>query len=243
MSNVHDAVAEVGDQIFRVHTPVAEIPGGFSFNQYLVVDDGEALLFHTGPRAIAPRVIEAVNHVVGLERLRYIGFSHVEADECGGLNQLLAAAPNATPVCSAVGAMVQVNDLSDRPPRPMRDGDELELGRRRFRWIDAPHVPHGWDNGYLFEATTRSLLCGDLFTQGGMGEAPLADADVLDASEGFREALDYYAHAPHTVPTIERLAALEPDLLACMHGSAYRGDGAQLLARLAQSLRSAADRR
>jgi flavorubredoxin len=243
MSTIHDAVAEVGDQIYRIHTPVTEIPGGFSLNQYLLVDEGEALLFHTGPRALARRVIEAVDHVVGLDRLKFIGFSHVEADECGGLNALLAAAPNAVPVCSAVGAMVQVNDLSDRAPRPMHDGELLELGRRRFRWLDAPHVPHGWDNGYFFETTTETLLCGDLFTQGGTGNAPLADAEALKASEAFRQAFDYYAHAPHTVATLERLAALEPDLLACMHGSAHRGDGSALLGHLAQSLRAAAAER
>lgn len=228
-------VTEVAEGIFRIHTAVDAVPGGFSFNQYVVVDD-EALLFHTGPRALAPRVIESVAHVVRLDKLRYVGFGHVESDECGGLNAILAAAPHAVPLCGQVGAMTQVNDLADRPPRAMAHDEVLELGRRRLRWIDAPHVPHGWDNGYLFEETSRTLLCGDLFTQGGPGEQAVTEDDIVGPSEGFRQAMDYYAHAPQTKAVLERLAERSPELLACMHGAAYRGDGAGQLRRLAAAL-------
>lgn len=228
-------VHEIERGVYRLNTPVADIPGGFSFNQYLVVGD-EALLFHTGPRALAPLVIEAVRGVIDLARLRWIGFSHVEADECGGLNALLAAAPAATPVCSRVGAMVQVADLADRAPRAMADGELLDLGGHRLTWIDAPHVPHGWDNGFMFEATTRTLLCGDLFTQPGAGDEPVTESDVLAPSEAFRSVMDYYAHGPTTAATVRRLAELEPATLACMHGSAFRGGGGKLLGALADVL-------
>lgn len=225
----------VGDGIYRINTPVTELPGGFSFNQYLIVDD-HPLLFHTGPRALASSVIEAIEKVLPIEELRWIGMGHVEADECGGINPLLAAAPSAELVCSRIGAMTSMNDLADRPPRPLADGETLSLGRRELTWIDAPHVPHGWDNGYLFERTTATLFCGDLFTQGGPGDEPLVESDILTPSEEFRRAMDYYAHAPATAATLERLAELSPRTLACMHGSAWHGDGAELLTALSASL-------
>lgn len=225
----------VGDGIYRIHTPVTEIPGGFSFNQYLVVDD-EALLFHTGLRALAGPILEAVRSVVPLERLRWLGVSHFEADECGALNHLLAAAPNAQPVCSQIRATISIGDVADRPPRPLEDGEVLTLGRKRVRWIDAPFVPHGWDCGYMFEETTGALLCGDLFTQPGPGEAAVVEGDILGPSEAFRAAMDYFSHAPGTHETIGRLADLQPRILACMHGSAWRGDGKKLLQELGESL-------
>ncbi|MFW5925798.1 MAG: MBL fold metallo-hydrolase [Myxococcota bacterium] len=225
----------VGDGVYRIHTPVSEIPGGFSFNQYLVVDD-EALLFHCGLRALADPILEAIGSVVPIERLRWIGVSHMESDECGGLNRLLAAAPNAQPVCGQTGAMISMNDFADRPPRPLEDGEVLTLGGKRLRWIDAPFVPHGWDCGYLFEETGSTLLCGDFFTQPGTGEAPVVEGDILGPSEAFRARMDYFSHAPHTAATIGRLAGLEPELLACMHGSAWRGDGKTLLTELGEAL-------
>jgi flavorubredoxin len=230
-------VDEIAAGVFRISTPVppAAMPGGFSFNQYLLVDD-EPLLFHTGPRRLAPLVQEAIAHVMPLDRLRWISFAHVEADELGGLNALLAAAPAAHPVCGMVAAQVSIADLADRPPRALADGETIAIGRMRLRWIDAPHVPHGWENGYLFEETARTLLCGDLFTQPGTGGEPLVDGDILGPSEAFRGVMDYYAHAPHTRATIQRIAATEPVTLACMHGSAWRGDGASLLRELAVSL-------
>jgi flavorubredoxin len=212
---------------------------GFNFNQYLV-DDDEPLLFHTGPRGLFPLTAEAIGKIMPLERLRYVAFSHYEADECGSLNDFLAAAPAAVPVCSQVAAMVSVNDVAARPARALADGEVLRTGHRAFKWLDAPHVPHGWECGFMMELETRTMLCGDLFTQGGSGAEALTEGDILGPSEAFRQAMDYYAHAPRTGATLERLAREEPKVLACMHGSAWRGDGASLLRALARSLASPA---
>ena len=230
-TNLH----EIAPGIYRINTPL-DIPGGaFNFNQYLIADDAP-LVFHTGPRRMFPLVAEAIAKVLPLASIRYVAFSHVEADECGGLNQFLAAAPQAVPVCSQVAAMVSVNDLADRAARAMADGEVLSLGRHSLRWIDAPHVPHGWENGFMMETSTRTLLCGDLFTQGGNGAVALTESDILGPSEGFRQAMDYYAHAPQTAAVLEKLAREKPQVLACMHGSAWKGDGAGLLRSLAKTL-------
>ena len=214
---------EIAPGIYRINTPV-EIPGagGFSFNQYLVVDDAP-LVFHSGPRAMFPLVREAIERVLPLERLRYVGLSHFEADECGALNQFLAVAPQAEAVCSQIAAMVSVNDYADRPARALADGEVLDLGRHRLRWLDTPHMPHAWECGLMFDDSTRTFLCGDLFTQGGGGEVALTESDILGPSEAFRAPMDYFAHSPSTGAALERLAALEPETLACMHGSAWRG--------------------
>lgn len=232
-TNLH----EIAPGIYRINTPI-DIPGGpggFNFNQYLIADD-EPLLFHTGPRRMFPLVAEAIGKVVPLERLRYVAFSHFEADECGSLNDFLAAAPAAVPVCSQVAAMVSVNDVADRPARALADGEVLRIGRHALKWLDAPHVPHAWENGFMMELETRTLLSGDLFTQGGSGSVALTESDILGPSEAFRAPMDYYAHAPQTGATLERLARENPTTLACMHGSAWRGNGAALLRELARSL-------
>jgi flavorubredoxin len=237
ITNIHTGtnLHEVAPRIYRINTPL-DIPGGaFNFNQYLVAAD-EPLLFHTGPRKLFPMVAEAIGRVIPLERLRYVGFSHFEADECGSLADVLAAAPNAEPVCGAIAKMVSVDDVSPRPARGLADAEVLDLGSHKVRWFDAPHVPHGWENGFLMETETRTLLCGDLFTQGGRGEAPLTSADILGPSEAFRLQMDYYAHAPQTRAALERLARENPQVLACMHGSAWEGDGAMLLRALAEAL-------
>lgn len=230
-TNIH----EIAAGIYRINTPVNTPGGGFNFNQYLIADD-RPLLFHTGPRGLFPLVREAIAAVLPPERLRYIGFSHVEADECGALNQFLAMAPEAVPVCSRVAAMVSVNDIADRAPQALADGEALKLGNHTLRWFDTPHLPHGWECGYMFDGATRTLLCGDLFTQGGSGKDALVERDILEPSEGFRRAMDYYAHAPGTRAMLERLANESPATLACMHGSAWRGDGGALLRALAGSL-------
>lgn len=227
-------VQEIADNIFRINTPLP-IPGGFSFNQYLIVDDAP-LLFHTGPHKLFPLVREAMESVMPVNTLRYIGFSHYEADECGSLNEWLAAAPHAVPVCSHVAAMVSVNDIALREAHAMADGETVELGRHRVKWLDAPHLPHGWETGYLMEGSTQTLLCGDLFTQPGLGETALTEYDILEPSEGFRHAMDYFSHSTHTPALIEKLAAESPTTLACMHGSAWKGDGAQLLRSLGKRL-------
>ena len=228
-------INEVAAGIFRINTPLKEVLGGFSFNQYLVVDD-EPLLFHTGPRRLFPFVREAVQSAIPLAKLKYVAFSHFEADECGALNEWLEVAPHAVPVCSTVGAMVSVNDVADRGAKPMADGERLVLGKKTMRWLDAPHLPHGWDCGYMFEETTKTLFCGDLFTQGGAESPALTEADILGPSEAFRKPLDYYAHTSNAHEQFERLAATAPRTLACMHGSAWAGDGAALLRALASAV-------
>jgi len=230
------AIDEIADGIHRIHTPV-ELPGGqrFSFNQYLLVDD-EPLLFHTGPRRMFALVREAMAAVMPVERLRHVAFSHTEADECGSLNDWLAVAPQAAPLCSTIAAMVSIGDIADRPPRALADGEQLVLGRHTVQWFDTPHVPHGWDCGLLMDITSRTFFCGDLFTQGGDGAAALTEADILGPSEAFRTPLDYFAHAPQTTATLERLARAQPRTLACMHGSAWQGDGGALLRHLAEAV-------
>lgn len=227
-------VQEIADNIFRINTPV-DIAGGFSFNQYLIVDDAP-LLFHTGLRKLFPLVREAVESIIPVNKLRYIGFSHYEADECGSLNEWLAAAPHSVPVCSQVAAMVSVNDVAQREAHAMADGETVELGRHRVKWLDAPHLPHGWETGYLMETSTATLLCGDLLTQPGTGELAVTESDILEPSEAFRQAMDYFSHSTHAPALIEKLANESPATLACMHGSAWKGDGARLLRSLGARL-------
>jgi flavorubredoxin len=237
ITNAHAGtnIQEIAEGIYRINTPV-EIPGGaFSFNQYLV-DDAEPLLFHTGPRRLFPLVSEAVRHVLPPERLRWISFSHFEADECGSLNEWLALAPAAQPLCSTTAAMVSVSDVADREPRALADGETLSTGRRTLRWFDTPHLPHGWETGYLADESTRTLFCGDLFTQPGTGDVALTSSDILGPSEAFRSAMDYYAHSKNAAPLFAKLASFAPETLAVMHGSAWRGDGASLLRELARAV-------
>jgi len=231
-TNVH----EIADSIYRINTPVLIEGGlgGFSFNQYLIVDD-EPLLFHTGLRKMFPLVREAVSSVMPVERLRHIAFSHVEADECGSLNEWLAVAPQSAPLCGRVAALVSISDLADRPPRALADGEALSLGKNTVRWFDTPHLPHGWETGYLMEERTRTLLCGDILSQGGAEHRPITESDILGPSEAFRQEMDYYSHTKNGGEMLERLASLEPTTLACMHGSAWHGDGAALLRALAES--------
>jgi len=230
-------VHEIAPDIYRISTPVQTIPGGFTFNQFLIVDD-EPLLFHTGLRQMFPLVRDAVRRVLDPERLRWIGFSHFEADECGSLNDWLALAPQAQAVCSQVAALTSVNDMALRPPRPLADGERLSLGtRHRVRWLDAPNLPHNWECGYLFEESTHTLLCGDLFTHGGAVLPPVTETEVLSP------ALVMWAALPDSIATdrnarriLDKLAATQPRTLALMHGSSYRGDGAALLRAFADAL-------
>jgi flavorubredoxin len=232
-------VDEVAPAVYRISTPVTILPGGFSFNQYLLVDEAP-LLFHTGPRRMFPLVREAIASVMPVEKLRYVAFSHVEADECGSLNELLAMAPQAEPLCGSVAAMVSVNDLADRPAKALADGETVSLGKARVRWLDAPHLPHGWECGYLFEETGGTLFCGDLFTQPGAEHAPVTTGDILGPSEAMRAAMDYYAHAKDSRGLFDKLAATKPKTLACMHGSAWSGDGGRLIRELADAVAPAA---
>ena len=232
-TNIH----EVADGIYRINTPVVIEGGlgGFSFNQFLIVDDAP-LLFHTGPRKLFPLVREAVANVLPVERLRYIGFSHVEADECGSLNEWLAVAPQSSPLCGKVAALVSIDDMADRPARALVDGETLTLGKHTVRWFDTPHLPHAWECGFLMEEQTRRLLCGDLFTQGGAEHPPITESDILGPSEAFRQAMDYYSHTQNARAMLEKLASAKPTTLACMHGSTWKGDGEKLLRALADAL-------
>lgn len=229
-------ISEIETDIYRINTPVTPPGlGGFSFNQYLIVDDAP-LLFHTGPRKLFAEISEAVARIIPLQSLRFIGLSHFEGDECGSLNEFLAVATDAAPVCGQIAAMTSVGDVSDRAPHVLGDGETLTLGRHNLHWIDTPHLPHAWECGFLMETQTATLLCGDLFTQGGADNPALTEADILGPSEAFRRSLDYFSHAKNSRSMLERLAALNPRTLACMHGSAWRGDGASLLRGLADSL-------
>lgn len=227
-------VQEIADGIYRINTPL-DIVGGFSFNQYLVMDD-QPLLFHTGPRKLFPLVREAVEHLMSVRRLRFVALSHFEADECGSMNEWLAVAPEAVPVCSKIAAMVSVDDVADRPAHAMADGQSLALGHHTVKWLDAPHLPHGWETGYLMESRTGTLFCGDLFTQGSKGAVALTESDILEPSEAFRTRLDYFSHSTHTAALMEKLASENPGTLACMHGSAWAGNGGDLLRALGKRL-------
>lgn len=226
-------VAEVADSIYRFETVIGEAgPGGFGFNQFLV-DADEPLLFHTGMRALFPLVSEAVARVVPLERLRWISFGHVEADECGAMNEWLRAAPQATVVHSRLGCAVSVNDLADRAPRPMGDGEVLDLGGKRVRLLETPHVPHNWEAIMLFEETTRTLLAGDLGSNLVHGR-PLTDGGVVESTFETDEAFPGVASlSAGTGARVRALADLDPATFAVMHGASYSGDVAGVLRELA----------
>jgi flavorubredoxin len=230
-------IDEIADDIFRISTPVppSEVPGGFTFNQFLIRDE-RPLLYHTGLRRMFPAVRGALEKVLPVEALRYLAFSHFESDECGALNAFLEAAPDAEALCSEVAAMVSIGDFACRPPRALRDGEEVSLGRHRVRWVDTPHLPHAWECGHLFDATTGTLFCGDLFTQGGDEHPPVTGGDILGPSEAMRAGLDYFSHTLRARDLLERLAELRPTTLACMHGASWRGDGGALLRALAEAL-------
>jgi flavorubredoxin len=225
-------IDEVADRIFRFSTFVPEIgPTGFTFNQYLI-DDEEPLLFHTGHRLMFPLVSEAIATVTPLERLRWIMFGHVEADECGSMNEFLAVAPNAEVAHGILGCLVSINDLADRQPVPLADGQVIELGVHRVRHIDTPHIPHGWEARLLFEESTNTLFCGDLFTQ--LGDPPaISTEDIVGPASEAEDMFGYSTLSPKTGPTIRGLAELAPTTLAVMHGSCFAGDGAAALQMLA----------
>ncbi|CCJ08365.1 MBL fold metallo-hydrolase [Methylocystis sp. SC2] len=226
-------VDEIAERIYRLSTYMPEIaaPAGFTFNQFLI-DADEPLLFHCGPRALFPLVSKALGAIMPVERLRWISFGHVEADECGAMNLWLAAAPRAQVVHGQTACMVSLNDLADRPPRALANGEIMDIGGRRVRYIDTPHVPHAWESGVIYEETTSTLFCGDLLTQIGQGPALTRDS-LLQAAITAENAFQATSLTPMTGPTIRVLAALAPHRLAMMHGSSYEGDCAALLAQLA----------
>jgi flavorubredoxin len=224
-------IDEITQGIYRLSTYIEE--ADFTFNQYLI-DADHPLLFHCGPRSLFPRVSAAMATVIPLTRLRWISFGHWEADESGAMNEWLAAAPGAQVAVGTIGCMLSVNDLAVRAPRPLADGEVLDLGGKRVRYLATPHVPHGWDAGLLFEETTQTLFCGDLFTRVGRSPA-LSAEDPLGPALAAEDTFGATALTLATAPTIRRLAALQPAMLALMHGPAYRGDCARALHELADA--------
>jgi len=223
----------IADGIYRLSTYVPEVapPAGFTFNQFLILAD-QPLLFHTGPRGMFPLVSATVAKLMPLDALRWISFGHVESDECGAMNQWLAAAPQAQVLFNPLGCMVSLDDLADRPPVPLPDGELLDLGGKRVRLIATPHVPHGWEAQVLYEETSRTLFCGDLFSHVGDAAAMTAD-DIVGPSILAEDLFGATALGPATAPTIRKLAELKPARLAVMHGASFEGDAAGALRALA----------
>jgi flavorubredoxin len=227
-------ISEIADGIYRLSTYVPHIapPAGFTFNQFLVMGD-EPMMFHTGLRKMFIFNREALSRIMSPERLRWIAFGHFEADECGAMNEWLAIAPQATAAHGQTGCMVSLSDVADRTPRVLADGEVIELGGgKRVRFIDTPHTPHGWDAGVLFEESSRTLMCGDLFTQLGNPRA-LTDDDVVGPAIAAEDLFNYSSLNPRMGVTIRSLSALAPRTLALMHGPAFTGDGAAALRALA----------
>ena len=228
------SVNEIADGIYRLSTFVPEIapPAGFAFNQFLILGD-EPLLFHTGLRKMFPLTRGAVSRIIPPERLRWIAFGHYEADECGAMNEWLAIAPQAQLAHGRTGCMVSLNDMADRAPRELQDGEVIDLGGgKRVRYLDTPHTPHGWDAGVMYEESTGTLLCGDLFTQLGNGPA-LIEGDIVGPAIAAEDLFNYSSLNPDMGATIRALAALSPRTLALMHGPSFAGDGAAALRSLA----------
>lgn len=227
-------INEIGDGIYRLSTFVPDIapPAGFTFNQFLILGE-EPLLFHTGLRKMFPLVRDAVSRVIPPERLRWISFGHFEADESGAMNEWLAVAPQAQVAHGQTGTLVSLNDMADRAPRVLADGDTIDLGnRKRVRYIDTPQTPHGWDAGVLFEEESGTLLSGDLFTQLGDGPA-LTDRDIVGPAIAAEDMFKYSSLNPGMGTTIRGLAKLAPRTLALMHGPSFFGNGVAALKALA----------
>jgi len=233
------STTEIAPDVFRISVFVPEI--NLEFSHFLVRDD-EPLLFHAGLRGMFPVVRQEVSRLMDLSKIRHIGFSHFESDECGALNNWLEQAPAAQPVCGLVGALVSVNDFSIRPARVLTRNDVLKTGRYQFRFIPTPHVPHGWDAGVLFEETERTLFCSDLFHQWGHREPTTANTIIERCHDALLESeagpfANYVPYTHHTGRVLESLAEHAPKTLATMHGSTFYGDGAQALRDLATVMR------
>ena len=228
-------IAEIADGIYRLSTFVPDIapPAGFAFNSFLVRGE-QPLLFHTGLRKMFPLNREAVAKLMPVEKLRWIAFGHYEADECGAMNDWMAAAPTAQVAHGATGCLVSLNDMADRAPRILGDGEVIDLGGgKRVRYIDTPHTPHGWDAGVMYEESTGTLLCGDLFTQLGDNPALVHGGDIVGPAIAGEEVFRYSALNPEMAVTIRNLAKLAPKTLALMHGPSFAGDGKAALNALA----------
>lgn len=225
-------INEIADGVYRLSTFIPQVPPtGLAFNQFLILGD-EPLLFHTGMRGLFPLVRDAVAKLMPVEKLRWISFGHYEADECGSMNEWQAIAPHAQIAHGMTGCMVSLNDMSDRAPRILEHNEIIDLGAKRARYLDTPHVPHGWEAGLIFEETTRTLLCGDLFTQYGECDA-LTGSDIVGAAIAGEDIAGFSALNPAMGATLRKLAELKPRTLALMHGPSFQGDGASALLALA----------
>jgi flavorubredoxin len=238
MYEMSTTIDEIADGIHRISTFVPDVsPVGFTFNQFLVKGD-EPLLFHAGHRAMFPLIAEAVAKIIPVESLRWISFGHVEADECGAMNAWLAAAPQSQVTFGTLGCMLSLDDMCDRAPRPLEEGEVLDIGGKRLRQISTPHVPHGWEAQVLFEETTGTLLCGDLLSHAGPSSA--LSTDILGPAIETEQLFHSMTMAPQTTSTLRALGDLRPATLAIMHGSSFVGDGGAVLHGLAGALDGAA---
>jgi len=225
-------ITEIAPNIFRLSTFIAEVPPtGLVFNQFLIRGE-EPMLFHTGMRGLFPLVREAIAKLIAPEELRWISFGHYEADECGAMNQWLAIAPNAQIAHGMTAVGVSLNDQADRAPRMLAHDEIMDLGGLRARYLDTPHVPHGWEAGLIFEETTGTLLCGDLFTQYGHA-ADTTESDIVGAAIASEDIAQFSALNPAMGTTLRKLAELKPRTLAVMHGPAFTGDCSTALLALA----------
>ncbi len=241
MEDMHADIDEIADGIYRISTFVPDVtPMGFTFNQFLLRAE-EPLLFHAGHRGMFPYIAEAVATVLPVESVRWLSFGHVEADECGAMNMWLTAAPSSEVTFGALGCDLSLGDMCDRPPRPLAEGEVLDLGGKRVRQISTPHVPHGWEAQVLYEETTGTLLSGDLFTHGGNGPAVITD-DIVGPAMALEEAMRPSTLAPHTGAILRRLGDLEPTTVAVMHGSSFAGNTRQAFYDLAAEFEALTDR-
>ena len=222
-------ISEIAEGIYRLsmHAPQVAPPAGLTYNVFLIRGD-EPLLFHTGKRGMFPTVSVALARLLPVEHLRWIAFGHYESDECGAMNEFLAAAPQATVAHGRTACRVSLNDIADRMPRALTDGEVLDLGGKRVRYVDTPHIPHGWEAGVVYEETSGTLLCGDLFTQVGRASALTSD-DIVAPAIAAEDLFRFSTLHPSTGRTIRRLAELAPQRLALMHGPTFVGDGAAAL--------------
>ena len=227
-------IDEIGADVYRLSVFVPEVAPpscGFTYNRHFLILGDEPLLFHCGRRKMFPLVSDAVAKIIPVDKLRWLTFGHFEADECGSMNEWLAAAPQAQLAHGMVGCRLSVADMADRPPRVLLDGEVIDIGGKRLRYIDTPHVPHGWDAGVIFEETTHTLFCGDLFAH--LGNPPaLTSSDIIAPAMVIEDLMHPTSLGPTTAPTIRKLAELKPTLLATMHGASFSGNGAAALKEL-----------
>lgn len=234
--SMYTTIDEIAPEVFRLATFVPEVaaPAGFTFNQFLVRDE-EAFLYHTGMRSLFPAVSNAVERLIDLERLRWISFAHVEADECGAVNAFLSVAPNAEVVHGRLACSVSLDDLCDRAPHGVDDGDIIDLGLHRMRFIATPHVPHNWESGLWHDEVTGTMFVGDLFTQVG-DTPPITSNDVVEAALAAEADFQSVSGGPQLIPTLRTLSTFAPRTLAVMHGASFQGDTAAAFDQLGAEL-------